>query len=56
MHWLPTQPLSRNVWNIMDFVVVVTGYITLLTPVEGDAGGGIGGAGKTEGPNLRILR
>jgi hypothetical protein len=22
----------RNVWNIMDFVVVVTGYITLLTP------------------------
>ena len=36
----------------MDFVVVVTGYITLLTPVEGD----VGGAGKTEGPNLRILR
>ena len=38
----------------MDFVVVVTGYITLLTP-EGDAGGG-GGAGKTGSPNLRILR
>merc|ERR1712061_927203 len=22
----------RNMWNIMDFVVVVTGYITILTP------------------------
>ena len=51
--------LYRNVWNIMDFVVVVTGYITLLTP-EGDAVGKMGAAGK-EGAvgapiNLRILR
>ena len=43
----------------MDFVVVVTGYITLLTP-EGDAVGKMGAAGK-EGAvgapiNLRILR
>ena len=39
----------------MDFVVVVTGYITLLTP-EGDAGRG-GSNGKEGAPiNLRILR
>eukprot|EP00094_Tigriopus_californicus_P003244 TCALIF_03120-PB protein Name:"Similar to cac Voltage-dependent calcium channel type A subunit alpha-1 (Drosophila melanogaster)" AED:0.11 eAED:0.11 QI:85/0.68/0.56/1/0.86/0.86/30/131/2029 len=24
----------RNMWNIMDFVVVVTGYITILTPED----------------------
>ena len=22
----------RNMWNIMDFIVVLTGYITLLSP------------------------
>ena len=54
-HWFPTCFLVRNVWNIMDFVVVVTGYITLLTP-EGDAGRG-GSNGKEGAPiNLRILR
>ena len=26
----------RNVWNIMDFVVVVTGLITLVTPDKGE--------------------
>ena len=37
----------RNVWNIMDFVVVVTGYIPLLTPDRAEGGDGV---------NLRILR
>ena len=43
----------RNVWNIMDFVVVVTGYITLLSP-EDDGKGGKGAMRTLRA--IRVLR
>merc|ERR1719431_2333704 len=30
----------RNMWNIMDFVVVITGFITIISAAGGEAGPG----------------
>merc|ERR1719225_931188 len=38
----------RNMWNIMDFVVVVSGFLPMLMPKSED--------GKAAGPDLSMLR
>merc|ERR1719483_1795196 len=38
----------RNAWNIMDFIVVVSGFLPMLMPKSED--------GKTAGPDLSMLR
>ncbi|XP_071746366.1 voltage-dependent calcium channel type A subunit alpha-1 isoform X5 [Lepeophtheirus salmonis] len=45
----------RNAWNIMDFIVVVTGYITILSPQE-ESEASSSSIPSEEGVDLRTLR